>query len=346
MPNQRRTEAAKRVRRGTAEPRWGWSGVAPLTGPQLSASDIDLPGLLPGHQSSDAQIIRTLCDLGARYRRYLHQDEFGPTRAERMAALRQMLDRFELLVSRLHGLPEDLQLQLSSRLAPSAISAEREVDNFQAYRGDVAAVQQIAEAAGDVEHIVDKAPTTDGADLMAALSDAAQKAAELLSALDTTTAGTIAIDIDRPTLEIGADVDIDLINFATVSARIERLRYRVELVLTRLEQRRGPERCESLRWLVCQLCDLYHRETGRPVTSSAVFDYLYEGAPQSPAGKFVLAAAKASCPPQAGCATPISAVAQRHVDREWLGRPVYFAMREYVALHRGSKHRRGRKPLK
>src|SRR6266446_7702972 len=82
MPNQRRTEAAKRVRRGTAEPRWGWSGVAPLTGPQLSASDIDLPGLLPGHQSSDAQIIRTLCDLGAKYHRYLHQDEFGPTRAE------------------------------------------------------------------------------------------------------------------------------------------------------------------------------------------------------------------------------------------------------------------------
>jgi hypothetical protein len=117
-------------------------------------------------------------------------------------------------------------------------------------------------------------------------------------------------------------------------------------VLTRLEQRRGPERCESLRWLVCQLCDLYHRETGRPVTSSAVFDYLYEGAPQSPAGKFVLAAAKASCPPRAGCATPISAVAQRHVDREWLGRPVYFAMREYVALHRGSKRRRGRKPVK
>src|SRR5712664_2067072 len=98
MPNQQRKEAARRVRRGTAEPRWGWSGVASLTGPQLSASDIDLPRLLPGHQSSDAQIIRTLCDLGARYRRYLHQDEFGPTRAERMASLRPLLHRSELPV--------------------------------------------------------------------------------------------------------------------------------------------------------------------------------------------------------------------------------------------------------
>src|SRR6266478_5853302 len=201
MPNQRRTEAAKRVRRGTAKPRWGWSGVASLTGPQLSASDIDLPGLLPGHQSSDAQIIGALCDLGAKYHRYLHQDEAGPTRAERMAALRSMVKQFDLLMSRLHGLPEDLRLQLSGQIARCAISAEREDDNFQAYRGDVAAVQQIADAAGDVEHIVHTAPTTHDADLMAALSDAAQKVAMLLSALDTTTAGTIAIDIDRPTLE-------------------------------------------------------------------------------------------------------------------------------------------------
>jgi hypothetical protein len=82
------------------------------------------------------------------------------------------------------------------------------------------------------------------------------------------------------------------------------------------------------------------------VTSSAVVDYLYKGAPQSPAGKFVLAAAEASCQPRSGCATPISPAAQRRVHREWLGGPVYFAMREYVALHRGSGRRRGRKPVK
>src|SRR5207244_865647 len=192
------------------------------------ASDRHLPGLLPGHQNSCAQITRALCDLGANYHRYVHQDEFGPTRAERMAALRSLLEQFDLLMSRLHGLPEHPRLHLSGQIARYAISAEREDDNFQAYRGDLAAVQQIAEAAGDVEHIVHTAPTTHDAELMADLSDAAQKAAELLSALDTTTAGTIVIDIDRPTLEIGADVGIDLIDLATVSARIERLRHRGE----------------------------------------------------------------------------------------------------------------------
>jgi hypothetical protein len=185
MPNQRRTEASNNVRRGTAKPRWGWSGVAPLTGPQLSASDIELPSLLPGHQSSDTQIVLKLCDLGARYWRYLHQDEFGPTRAERMAALRSLLEQFDLLMSRLHGLPEDLQLQLSDKLSHDESLVERDLDNFQTYRGDVAVVQQIAEAAVGVERILHTAPTIRDVELMAGLSDAAQETAELLSALDT-----------------------------------------------------------------------------------------------------------------------------------------------------------------
>jgi hypothetical protein len=333
---------SSRRRQGKAEARWGWSGVAPVAAVQLSASDIDLRALLPDHRSPIEEIVVALSDLGGRYQRYVHQDEFGPTRAERMAALRWLRNRLELLLSRLHGLPEDIRLRLSDQLAGSA---EPDVDNLQAYRNDVTAVQQIGEAAVEVERLLHTAPTTPDAALMAELSGTAQATAELLSALDTTTAGAIAIDSDRPALEIGADGDIDLINVAAVSARIKRLRDRVELVLTRLERRRGRERCESLRWLVWQLCDLYHRETGRPVTSSAVVDYLYKGAPQSPVGKFRLAAAEASCPPQSGCATPISPPAQRRVHREWLGGPVYFAMREYVALHRGSGRRRGRKPV-
>jgi hypothetical protein len=59
------------------------------------------------------------------------------------------------------------------------------------------------------------------------------------------------------------DVNIDL---AIVRARIERLQHRAAMFLARLEERRGAERHESLRWLVWQLCDLYHYETGRRVT--------------------------------------------------------------------------------
>ena len=157
--------------------------------------------------------------------------------------------------------------------------------------------------------------------------------AELLCVLDTTTAGAVAIDSDCLALESGVDVDIDLIHVTTASARIERLRHRVERVLVGLEQRHGPERYESLRWLVWELCDLYHRETGRRVTNSAddvsrcnFSGTRYTGTPQSPAGRFVLATVKILQPSEA------------------LPRAVLFAMREYVALHRGSGSRRGRKP--
>src|SRR5216683_467147 len=102
-------------RQGKAEPRWSWSGVAPVPAVQFSASNIDLRILLPGHRSPIEEIVLALRDLGGRYQRYLHQDEFRPTRAERMAALRLLLDRLELLISRLYGLPADLRLQLSDR---------------------------------------------------------------------------------------------------------------------------------------------------------------------------------------------------------------------------------------
>ena len=170
---------------------------------------------------------------------------------------------------------------------------------------------------------------------MAEQSGAALRIAELLCVLDTTTAGAVAIDSDCPALEIGGDGDIDLIEVTTASAHIERLRHRVERTLMGLEQRRGPERYESLRWLVWELCDLYHRETGRRVTNSAddvsrcnFSGTRYTGTPQSPAGRFVLAAVQILQPSEA------------------LPRAVLFAMREYVALHRGSGRRRGRKPVK
>jgi len=142
--------AAGRKRQGTAEPRWGWSGVAPLTAVQSSASDIDLfRALLPGHHSPIAQIVLALGDLGGRYHRYLHQDELGPSRAQRMAALRLLLDRLDRLLSLLNGLPGHLRLRLSKHIASDRIPIECDFGNFQAHRDDEEAVQRVAEAAAD-----------------------------------------------------------------------------------------------------------------------------------------------------------------------------------------------------
>lgn len=336
-------------RRGTAEPRWGWSGVAPIIAAQLSERDIDLELLLPGHRSPIGRIVETLRDLAGRYHRYLHQDDLGPTRAERMAALRLLLDQLDLLVSRLNGLPGNLRLTVSERLTCTAHRGSPDVGGFQAYRHDDAAVQQLGAIASDLESTLHATPSD--VQVMADLSIAAQTAAASLCALDTTTAGALALDSECPALDVAADAD-DLVGFAIMYAGIARLRYRAALTLAGLERRRGRERHESLRWLVWQLCDLYHGETGRPVTNSAVdvarcnhSGTNYTGAPQSPAGRFVLAALKVLHTPEILVQAADPRGDQRRTRSDNLGGQVYFAMREYVA-HHPNPDRCGRKPTK
>ena len=106
-----------RKKRGTAEPRWGWSGPAQVIPPKLSPADIarvraTLPRRIPIRQ-----IIVELRELGGRFHRRLHQDEFGPSRAESMAALRALADRFDVLTLSLSELPTSSRLWLCEQLA-------------------------------------------------------------------------------------------------------------------------------------------------------------------------------------------------------------------------------------
>src|SRR5260370_35844120 len=179
-------------RQGRAAPRWGWRGVASLTAVELSASDIDLRDLLPSHHSPIAQIVLALRDLGEKYHRYLHQDELGPTRAERMAALRLLLDQLDLLSAQLNGFPGHLRLRLSKHLASDRTPIEGDFDNFQAHRDDEEAVQRVAEAAVDEGRMLHAASATDDAELMDDLRGAAETTRKLLCALDTTTPGPVA----------------------------------------------------------------------------------------------------------------------------------------------------------
>jgi hypothetical protein len=331
-------------RQGTAEPRWGWTGVAPLTSAQFSGTGINLEALLPGHRSSSEQILVSLGDLAGRYHRYLHQDELGPSRAERMAALRLLLDRLTSLLSGLSALPEHLGLQLAKQLRGGPSFVGHDLDIYQAYRNDEEAVQQVGEAAIDVGRILQNASAVHDAELMNGLSDAAERAIQLLQALDTTTAGAVVIDSELPRLEVNGGAESDMIELVVARSRIERLRSRAALVLAGLQRRRGPERCESLRWFVWQLCDLYHRETGRRVTSNAVIEYSYEGIAQSSAGKFVRAAVEALHPSEAWAQEPDHRVAQRRArlfPTARLQQAIHYAMREYVAQHPRSRVRRG-----
>jgi hypothetical protein len=230
--------------------------------------------------------------------------------------------------------------QLAQSTAPSILS---NVDtDFEAYSNDEEAIHLLAEAARIHDTTSEAALTGPEIEALRGLADTAEKAALLLWSIDTTTAADIAGDFGAPRLEV---VRGEAYSLAIVRARVERHLRRIELALALLERRRGPEREISTRWLVRELCDLYCRETGQPITSNAVVDYSYKCAPQSPAGRFVMASVVALRPVESWRMDPDHLVAPRgprFFHKGTLERMVHLAMREYVADHAPAGRRRGR----
>ena len=322
--------------RTAAQPHWVWSGVAELVRPPRAKRKLRFAAsLLPCRQSPVESIVVEFLDLGAKYQRYLHQDEFGPTRAEGMEALRQLLKQVTALLSKLNGLPEHLRSQLDSRVSLDERSRSLCVTSGGSYaEDDETVVELLYEAAAD------ETQAADDAWLMEALAEGARETWLFLCALDTTTSWEVVIAGNFVPPD-ASDADA----LSLLRSRIMDLSRRFKLALDRLTRRRGPEGGLSLRWLVRQLCDLWCRETGQPVTSSAVRGGAYTSKPQSPAGKFVLAAAEALQPSKSWI--------REHEYREApvrarivalpgdLHRRVHSAMREYVTDH-ASASRRGR----
>jgi hypothetical protein len=99
--------------RSNARPRWAWSGAEKLVAPSLPDETLRLLYELLGNPRSSIDEVGTkIRELGARYHRYLHQDEFGPTRAERMSALRALRAQILKFDSIILELPEHLALDL------------------------------------------------------------------------------------------------------------------------------------------------------------------------------------------------------------------------------------------
>lgn len=81
-----------------------WSGCAPLEA-DLAVADIDkLIGLLPNRRSSNHYLGLRFSKAGAHFKRYLRQDDFGPTRADQIAALTLNLRNIGLIIEFLRSL--------------------------------------------------------------------------------------------------------------------------------------------------------------------------------------------------------------------------------------------------
>jgi hypothetical protein len=82
------SERADRDRKFQTKPCWSWSGAERLNFPEQTKGLAQLVAMLPTKGSSDNQILAFLVELRARFQRWLHQDEFGPTRRQQTAAPR------------------------------------------------------------------------------------------------------------------------------------------------------------------------------------------------------------------------------------------------------------------
>jgi hypothetical protein len=100
-----------------ATPAWNWTGVAPLA---FDGRDVRLRGVatekLPLTKSSRDEIVAYLTDLGARFERWLHQDEFGPTRQQQTAAVRGLMRAMQALQLYFANGPPSLKAQFDSIL--------------------------------------------------------------------------------------------------------------------------------------------------------------------------------------------------------------------------------------
>jgi hypothetical protein len=326
--------------RGIATPRWDWSGVDQVRVPDICGESLKkIYEMLPVKRSSPQRLASEISVLGARYHRYLHQDEFGPTRAECMAALRVMQTRVELLDSLIGDLPQHLALELTCGSAEPDQSLSFRACSWSILRGWT--LEQIHEAASTKLGLRSSLLTADDLGMLQEICARAAAAMEVVSLLDTDSEGELFDDAVSTGLLIAKN------EFSIIDAPLCALKTQVGLTLDRLTRRKGPERQVSLSWLVWQACDLWTRETGAPVTNSAVRNGDYTASPESPAGRFVLAVVEALQP----CETWITQ--HLRVDAavralEFAGSPsyrarmVYFAMRDYVADHPPPGARRGR----
>src|SRR4051794_11275250 len=98
-------------RRNAAQPRWGWSGggvLSPLREHseriRSIVSSMPLRVSMQNESVRRQEMVEELLQLGARYQRYLHQDELGPVRAQRLAALRQVSQQLLKLIGAIERL--------------------------------------------------------------------------------------------------------------------------------------------------------------------------------------------------------------------------------------------------
>ena len=300
---------------------WWWSGVETLNFSEQTNLR-PLLAMLPAKQSSDDQILAFLVDLRARFQRWLYQDEFGPTRAQQTAALRALRKSIKTL---------------QRQLAKGAPSQREQLDAILR-NGDgrsSSTLERIYEAASDLERDLRVSDESNRKiDWAAKIKACAETTMEQGQSLDTNADGEmfpIAIQHEFDPLQPCAP-DFGL---ADAEQWLNTYWNVVDQTLYGLNKRRGAEERVSLKLLVEQLCELWERETARPVTAHGMIKLKYTQRTETEAGRFVSAAVETMLPApswfdeHSAFSNPVAMtfLPSRHTDR---ARQVLVIMRDFV----------------
>jgi hypothetical protein len=275
-------ERAEGEQKSQTKPCWSWSGAGALNFSE--PTDLrPLVAMFGAKQSSDEQILAFLVDLRARFQRWLHQDEFGPTRRQQTAAL--------------SALKKSLQT-LQRQLVKGAPSQRQQFDATLRGGGDrsAATLERLYEAAGDLERYLRIAGASNRTiDWAVKIKTCAETTMAQGQFLDTNVDGEILLSA----LQHGFDpLQTCPPDFGLTEAEQWLSGYWnvVDQTLCRLNERGGAEERVSLKLLVEQLCELWERETGRPVTAHGIIKLEYTQRTETEAGRFVTSAVETMLP--------------------------------------------------
>jgi hypothetical protein len=281
----------KKAKRGVlsrppASPQWSWSGVQILRSGQIPKAKLQqIVERLPRRRSSIERLIAELSEYGARFCSDLAQDEYGPTRAERAAALKEALEPLEQARSAIGDLGSTARQALAEALtATRAADDDAPADPFDRFEADKRTPEGLWLAAMEASRHLQSCGSSTDLEAVTRLGLLAERASLRLQSLDTTTDAELFLQWTTR----GASRDDGRGDASgVIDGPIHRLEDRLRRELNRLSRLKGPDSRTSLPLFVKGLCDLWERETGLPVTVNPYEKTRYRGLPQSVAGAFV-----------------------------------------------------------
>ncbi len=274
--------------------------------------------------------------MRAQFLRRLRQDEFGPTKADCSAALRQLLSSFDRISKHLRALSPRSRELFSGVLADVAAGASERI-SFQSV------IQQIGIAASELARVATKIDKRVRRRQFDAIADVADKLFFNLNALDSRSQSELELAALRMDLRLKIPPLEGTGAYATYLRRLTLFRDQISRTIKSL--RRGPEKPSSLYIAMWQLADFYQKVTGKRATSNGYKAGVYTGTPQSEAGLFILEAVRLLMPSADWYNSELVKRApnrtQIFIDQQALERTVHLALGDYVKFKNAVQSKKG-----